>query len=210
MRRSRPLTTWGRRGLTRRCTRRTPVVARFTVRSAPAGDHSVFGTRPPLQRLALCYDDLRRSRVNAVPLDGQQCAVQRGEAGAIRGASAVMPPPVCAWRRPAPLEVQNVSCPPTKDRHYRAVEHDNEVADRSRSVPRALPCMLAAVRTAAPACRTFKTEMPESSSIVRRRPETNGRYRRAGGDRPDLGLGRKTQGALRHVRGAQRRERRLL
>jgi hypothetical protein len=29
-------------------------VASFTVRSTTAGDHSVFGTRPRLSRLALC------------------------------------------------------------------------------------------------------------------------------------------------------------
>jgi hypothetical protein len=73
-------------------------LASFTVRSAPAGEHYVFGTRPPQQRLAVCYDALRRSRVNAGSLFGQwgpprhcdvlllaalvvalQCAVQSGE-----------------------------------------------------------------------------------------------------------------------------------
>ena len=42
------------RCITGRFTRRTPAMARFTVRSAPAGDDTVFGARPPLQRLALC------------------------------------------------------------------------------------------------------------------------------------------------------------
>ena len=38
----------------------------WRVRSFRAGgDHSVFATRPPLQRLALCYDDARCSLLSA-------------------------------------------------------------------------------------------------------------------------------------------------